>query len=78
MSWETTQTLISLTSILITIGILVIIFLIIRGIWRAFKKFIFELIDRANGNGPKTKTNKTNYTYTYNGQKHDDTPPWEK
>ena len=65
MSWETTQTLISLTSLLFTIGIWVIIFLIIRAIWRAFKKFIFEAIDRSNGNAPRSDAGKQTYTYTY-------------
>ena len=86
MSWETTQTLISLTSILIAIGILVIIFLIIRGIWRAIKKFIFELIDHANGTAPRPDAGKPKYIYEARNacekvtpkQKQNQTPPWEE
>lgn len=78
----------ALLSIIFTIIWLLIVFLIIRAIWRTVKKFIFELTDRTNGTGPRSDAGKQNYTYTYNAgkpyentqqkRKKDDTPPWEE
>lgn len=63
-----------------TIGIFLIIFLIIRAIWRAIKRFTFEVIDRTNG------TNRPNYRDEARRacgkaepkQDKKATPPWEE
>ena len=55
--------LISLLYVIFLIIICIIAFFIIRGIWRAFKRFIFELIDHIKGTPKQGKNN---------------TPPWEE
>ena len=57
------QNLIALLSIFFFFGICIIVFFVTRGIWRTFKRFIFELIDHIKGTPKQGKNN---------------TPPWEE
>ena len=62
------------------------IFLIIRGIWRAIKKFTFEIIDHTKGTTPQTDASKAKYTAEARKacekvtpkRRRDETPPWEQ
>lgn len=78
--------IIALLTVISLILICIICFFIIRGIWRAIKRFTFEVIDRANGTSPKINASKKGYTAEARKacekvtpkQKQDTTPPWEQ
>ena len=64
-----------------------IIFLVVRTIWRAIKRFIFELIDHANGTGTGASgASKKDYTREARNacekvtpkKDKNATPPWEE
>ena len=80
MSHEMIQLICYLGGLLFLIGFFVILYFIIRAIWRAIKRFTFEAIDRANG------TNRPNYQDEARRacgkaepkQDKNATPPWEE
>lgn len=63
-----------------TIGIFLIIFLVIRAIWRAIKRFTFEAIDRTNGTNRPNYQDEARRAYGKTAPKRDKnaTPPWEE
>ena len=86
MNHNTFRTIFMLSGFLFLIGACVIIYLIIRSIWRAFKSFLFELVDHIKGTAPRTNTSNTKYIAEARKacenvtpkQKQDETPPWEQ
>lgn len=63
-----------------TIGIFLIIFLIIRAIWRAIKRFTFEIIDRTNDANRPNYQDEARRACGKAEPKQDKnaTPPWEE
>ena len=79
--------LIPLLAIIFFFAICIIIFLIIRAIWRAIKRFTFEVIDHANGTGTGASgASKKDYTREARNacekvtpkKDKNATPPWEE
>ena len=78
-----------ISKLFIVLGIVIVFsiaFLVIFFLARAFKKFLFELIDHANGNSPRTNASKKGYTAearrayesVTSKRKKDEKPPWEE
>lgn len=65
---------------LFLIGFFVIIYFIIRAIWRAIKRFTFEAIDRANGVSKPNYRDEARRACGKAASKQDKnaTPPWEE
>lgn len=80
MNHETAQLIMLDTGALFVVGACIIIYLIVRAVWRAIKRFTFEIIDRTNG------ISKPNYRDEAQQacekvtpkRKQDVTPPWEE
>lgn len=82
MNRETAHLLMLATGALFVIGTCVIIYLIIRAIWRAIKRFTFEIIDRTNGAASRKpdyrgEARKACEKVTPKQDKNA-TPPWEE
>lgn len=80
MNHETAQLIMLATGALFVVGTCIIIYLIIRAIWRAIKRFTFEAIDRANGVGKPNYQDEARRACGKAAPKQDKnaTPPWEE
>lgn len=62
------------------IGFFVILYLIIRAVWRAIKRFTFEIIDRTNGTSRPNYQDEARRACGSTAPKKDKNaaPPWEE
>lgn len=67
-------------SALFFIGFFVILYFIIRAIWRAIKRFTFEIIDHTNGASRPNYQDEARRACSKAAPKKDKnaTPPWEE
>lgn len=80
MSWQMITLIRMLGGLLFLIGFFVILYFIIRAIWRAIKRFTFEAIDRANGVSKPNYREEARRACGKAEPKQDKnaTPPWEE
>lgn len=80
MSWQMITLIRMLGGLLFLIGFFVIVYFIIRAIWRAIKRFTFEIIDHTNGAGRPNYRDEARRACGKATPKRDKnaTPPWEE
>ncbi len=80
MSWQMITLIRILGGLLFLVGFFVILYFIIRTIWRAIKRFTFEIIDRTNSTSRPNYQDEARRACGKTAPKRDKTaaPPWEE
>lgn len=80
MNWQMITLIRILGGLLFLVGFFVILYFIIRAIWRAIKRFTFEAIDRTNGTSKPNYQDEARRACGKAVPKRDKnaTPPWEE